>query len=137
MFDEKNKGIVFIIILFILGAVVVIVAGIVAIASPQFIVNLASGTPIKGILNALPVIKNMAGINWDGQPLLGALPGLGVLAIVVGVIILLDVWGLWTEKSWAWILTVLISLVMCLVIIGFIYLWILFKEDVKMAYGQM
>ncbi|MHA1298223.1 MAG: hypothetical protein ACTSO9_02135 [Candidatus Helarchaeota archaeon] len=137
MFEEKNAGIVIIILLFIVGSIGVIIAGIIALAAPMVIVNIANSTPIGGILNALPIIKNIVGVSpINGQPLLGALPGLGVLALIAGVVVIIDVWGLWTEQSWAWVLTVLISLAMIPVVLGIIYLWILFKEDVKMAYGQ-
>ena len=134
MFEDKNSGVVFLIIVFVLVAIVGFVAGIIAIASPMTVVNMAR--PFAGILN-MPVIGNFLGIDWNGAPLVNYLPMVGVVAIIAAVVILIDVWGLWTEKSWAWILSVLISIVACLLIIGFIFIWILFKEDVKMSYGQM
>ncbi|MHA1377556.1 MAG: hypothetical protein ACTSRG_04135 [Candidatus Helarchaeota archaeon] len=137
MFEDKNKGIVFIIILFVLGGLAALVAGIIAIVSPSTVVGIANGLGLASILNALPFVDKVVGIGLFNQPLLSNLPLLGVLAIIVAIVVLIDVWGLWTEQGWAWILTVLISLVMIPVIIGIIYLWILFKEDVKMTFGQV
>lgn len=136
MAEEKTAGIWFIIILFVLGAIVFFVAGTLAIASPMSIINLANSFGISGIINGLPIIKNMFGIGFNGQPLLGALPGLGALVIIVAIVVVIDIFGLLKTQGWAWILTVLASIVMIPVILGIIYLWILFREDTKTAFGK-
>ncbi len=138
MSEEKSGGIWFIIIMFVAAAIAFIIAGILALASPMTIIGIAKGTGIAGIINRLPIIGQMFGIDpISSQPLLGMLPVLGILVIIVAIIVFIDVYGLYTNQSWAWVLTVLISIIMILAIIGIIYLWILFKEDTKMAYGQL
>ncbi|MFX0137798.1 MAG: hypothetical protein ACFFDN_29425 [Candidatus Hodarchaeota archaeon] len=138
MSEEKSGGIWFIIIIFTAAAVALIIAGIIGLASPMTIIGIARGMGIAGIINSLPIIGNMFGIDpISSQPLLGMLPALAVLVIIVAIVVLIDVYGLWTNQSWAWILTVLISIAMIPFVIGIIYLWILFKEDTKMAYGQL
>lgn len=138
MSEEKTGGIWFIIILFIAAAIALIIAGILGLTSPMTIIGIAKGMGIDGIINRLPFIGQMFGIDpISSQPLLGMLPVLGVLVIIIAIIVLIDIYGLWTNQSWAWVLTVLISILMIVVIIGIIFLWILFKEDTKMAYGQL
>lgn len=138
MSEEKSGGIWFIILLFAAAAIALIIAGIIALASPMTIIGIARGMGIAEFINSIRILSNIVGISpINGQPLLGLLPALGVLVIIVAVVVLIDVYGLWTNQSWAWILSVLFSIAMIPVVIGIIYLWILFKEDTKMAYDQL
>ena len=138
MSEEKSAGIWFLIIIFAAAAIALIIAGIIGLASPMTIIGIAKGTGIAGIINSLPIIGQMVGIDpISSQPLLGMLPALGIFVIIVGIVVLIDVYGLYTNQSWAWVLSVLISIVMIVFIIGIIFLWILFKEDTKMAYNQL
>ncbi|MFX1449621.1 MAG: hypothetical protein ACFFCM_02190 [Promethearchaeota archaeon] len=138
MSEEKSAGIWFLIIIFAAAAIALIIAGIIGLASPMTIIGIAKGTGIAGIINGLPIIGQMVGIDpISNQPLLGMLPALGILVIIIGIVVLIDVYGLYTNQSWAWVLSVLISIVMIVFIIGIIFLWILFKEDTKMAYNQL
>ena len=80
MFEDMNKGLAFVIIVFILGGIAVLIAGIIGIASPGTVIGIAKGLGLGGILNSLPIINSMLGIGLFDQPLLSNLPLIGALS---------------------------------------------------------
>ena len=71
----------------------------------------------------------------------------GVFAIVISLLVFAVAWGLWTGKSWAWWIEVILSALGVLSILSFnaagfvdaiiaaIILWYLFKPHVKDFFG--
>ena len=137
MSEERTSGIWFILILGILATIALFIFGILFLAIPDTMIALSNQLGISSILNAIPILNGVLGVNIFGEPLRSTFPLLGVGFIIYAIVILIDFYGFWTFKGWAWTLTVLISLALIVLVIGIILLYILFKEDTKMAFGKM
>ena len=60
----------------------------------------------------------------------------GVIALIVAVLYIITGWGLWTMKSWARIVAIILAIISLLsfpigTIIGIVILWYLFKPEIK------
>lgn len=68
------------------------------------------------------------------------LVALGAIAIIFGIFYIVVGWGLWTMKSWARIVAIILAVISLLsfpvgTIIGIIVLWYLFKPEIKQAFN--
>ena len=142
MSEDRTLKIWILLLLFLVVFGALFIIGVAAIFRPSTIVSYAyeitiSGNSIAQILNNIPIINNIFGLDWiTKQPLLNTLPYVGALTFLISLVVLIDLYGLWTFKKWAWSLSILISLILSIVIVGIICLYILFKEDTKIAYNQ-
>lgn len=65
--------------------------------------------------------------------------GVGVIAILIGILYAITGWGLWNLKSWARIVAIILGILSLFnfpigTIIGIVVLWYLFKTDIKTAF---
>ncbi|RLF39790.1 MAG: hypothetical protein DRN21_03130 [Thermoplasmata archaeon] len=111
MGEDKPSGIVILTILYVLGALGYLGAGALFVAGGGF----------------------LSGIGG------GVLAAIGAFFIILGLIALLVAYGLWTMKSWARMIAIIIAVLMLFnfpigTILGIIILWYLFKPEIKEAF---
>jgi hypothetical protein len=69
------------------------------------------------------------------------LMGTGIIIFVLALLYIITGWGLWTLKSWARIVALILAVISLLsfpigTIIGIVVLWYLFKPEIKKAFQQ-
>lgn len=67
--------------------------------------------------------------------------GTGIIIFFLGICYIITGWGLWTLKSWARIVALILAAISLLsfpigTIIGIVALWYLFKPEIKKAFHQ-
>ena len=65
--------------------------------------------------------------------------GAGIIALLFALLYIITGWGLWTLKSWARIVAMILAVISLLsfpigTIIGIVVLWYLFKPEIKAAF---
>ena len=65
--------------------------------------------------------------------------GISIILIIIGVLYIIAGWGLWTMKSWARLVAIILAIISVLnfpigTILGIIILWYLFKPEIKEAF---
>ena len=65
--------------------------------------------------------------------------GISIIIIIIGVLYIIAGWGLWTMKSWARLVAIILAIISVLnfpigTILGIIILWYLFKPEIKEAF---
>ena len=65
--------------------------------------------------------------------------GIGIIIIIMGILYIITGWGLWTMKSWARLVAIILAIISVLnfpigTILGIIILWYLFKPEIKEAF---
>jgi hypothetical protein len=124
----RPGGVTGIAILFLLGAIGAIIAGIVLLADPLILKTFYDGT-IGPLIGGLPLIPTTLDINWVIWLSYALIP-VGVIFIVTGLgLIKLQKWGYW--------LAILISIPLIVTLLGIIFIWYLRKDEVKAAFDIM
>ena len=102
---------------------------------------------VLGVL-AMTGMLNVLLLTLAVDPTIGALLGpiimllmpyitiIAILVIILGIINFLGAIGLLSKTTWGWILAVITSIAYIVVIIGLIFLWYLFQDDTKTAFGK-
>lgn len=101
--------------------------GIFTFIEPFRVINLAVQLGWAGFFNTNTI---------TGQPLLEILPIIGLISLAMGLLLSVTVYGLIAFKEWGWIITVIISLILMIFIIGIILLWVLDGEETKTAFFE-
>ncbi|MHA1380391.1 MAG: hypothetical protein ACTSRG_18655 [Candidatus Helarchaeota archaeon] len=136
MSNNRTFGIWLIMFLFGTWGVYSIITGILSIISPYTMINFLIylgiapqiGSSLFDFFGANPI---------NGEPLFSILPYMGVLTILLGILLVVDVFGLFTFKGWSWLISAFISFILMFLIIGIFLTWILDEDNIKTAYGQV
>ena len=138
-FERKRHFGIWIIILIFLGlALFSFFYGFTAVFSPWSIIDIYFYSGIVWQLNANPFLNTIFGITiFTGEPLMTALPVIGVLCLALSFLLIAVIFGLLTYKEWGWMLSAIISIVLIFLLVGIFMTWILDSEKVKIAYGQV
>jgi len=129
MVEEKQRptGVTVLSVLWFIGAVLLVLFGVLLIAG---------GSAINAFYG-----------NQLAAQELALFAGIGVVFLVFGLAAALEGWGLWTGRSWAWWVQVVLSALGVLSILSFtadsilnaaisaLILWYLFKPYVKEFFG--
>lgn len=117
----------------IIMAIIMVVVGIAFVA--------IGAIAIMGFLNGLLV-------TMAADPAIGVLVAplitmltpyitiIGIIVIVGGIVNFIGAIAVLSKTTWGWTLSVIISLVYVVVIIGIVFLWYLFQDDIKTAFGK-
>ncbi|MHA1786451.1 MAG: hypothetical protein ACTSX4_13115 [Candidatus Helarchaeota archaeon] len=122
MNSDKPLGVIFIAIIYILIAAAGIIGGI-ALMTPI-------GLTYVQTLTTVPLVGTIV------TSIIQYLSIIGVLAIIVGIVLLITAIGLIMLQEWSWTLAVLISIILIIAIIGIVFLWYLYKDETKSAFGK-
>ncbi|MHA1231242.1 MAG: DUF2127 domain-containing protein [Candidatus Helarchaeota archaeon] len=136
MENKLNKtGIYIIALLFLLASVVFLIVGILCLVPVQNEPGLtvASQIWLNYIIN-LPIV----GVYLDklSSFVLPNIQIIGIIALIVGIIIIIDSIGLFKLKRWAYSIALLISIVAIALIIGIIFVWYLLKPETKIIFDK-
>ncbi|NHI93329.1 MAG: hypothetical protein EAX96_12660 [Candidatus Lokiarchaeota archaeon] len=116
------------VIYIIVGILFVIVGILMATMAASLVAILVSLGAMNAMLNT--GITMILGLI---QPYLTII---GIVIIVGGILNFLGAIGIIALKPWGWIIAVICSIAYIAVIIGIIFLWYLFQDDTKTAFGK-
>ena len=123
--NTRPEGITLLAALFWILAILALVAGIFMVGTKDAIIDIMEDEPdiTEGIIDLVDSL----------------LLGVGIIAFVLAIFYIITGWGLWTMKSWARIVAMILAVISLLsfpigTIIGIIVLWYLFKPEIKAAF---
>ena len=123
--NTRPEGITLLAALFWILAILALVAGIFMVGTKDAIIDIMEDEPdiTEGIIDLVDSL----------------LLGVGIIAFVFAIFYIITGWGLWTMKSWARIVAMILAVISLLsfpigTIIGIIVLWYLFKPEIKAAF---
>ena len=125
--NTRPEGITLLAALFWILAILALVAGLFMVGAKDAIIEIMEDEPdvTEGIIDLVDSI----------------LLGTGIIAFVLAILYIITGWGLWTLKSWARIVAIILAVISLLsfpigTIIGIVILWYLFKPEIKTAFHQ-
>lgn len=125
--NTRPEGITLLAALFWILAILALVVGLFMVGAKDAIIEIMEDEPdiTEGIIDLVDSI----------------LLGTGIIAFVLAILYIITGWGLWTLKSWARIVAIILAVISLLsfpigTIIGIVILWYLFKPEIKTAFHQ-
>ena len=125
--NTRPEGITLLAALFWILAILALVGGLFMIGAKDAIIEIMEDQPevTEGIIDLV-----------DSR-----LFGVGIIAFVLAICYIITGWGLWTLKSWARIVAMILAAISLLsfpigTIVGIVVLWYLFKPEIKRAFQQ-
>ena len=123
--NARPEGITLLATLFWILAILALVVGLFMVGAKDAIIEIMEDEPdvTEGIIDLVDSI----------------LLGTGIIAFVLAIFYIITGWGLWTLKSWARIVAIILAVISLLsfpigTIIGIVILWYLFKPEIKIAF---
>ena len=157
---ETNRplGVTIIAILRIIGGIILLLGGIGLVTIAPFVGQLNVNTTSSTTDNGVPVTPNGTGINLSNNPtsflffatFIGVI---GSILIVLGIASFVVAWGLLKGKGWAWIVTIIITIISLVfnalsivsgnigaivgIIIDGVIIYYLYRPNVKSYFGRV
>ena len=157
---ETNRplGVTIIAILRIIGGIILLLGGIGLVTIAPFVGQLNVNTTSSTTDNGVPVTANGTGINLPNNNtsflFFAAFIGIiGSILIVLGIASFVVAWGLLKGKGWAWIVTIIITIISLVfnalsivsgnigaivgIIIDGVIIYYLYRPNVKSYFGRV
>ena len=157
---ETNRpvGVTIVAILRIIGGIILLLGGIGLVTIAPFVGQLNVNTTSSTSHNGVPVTHNGAGINLSNNNtsflFFAAFVGvIGSILIFLGIASFVVAWGLLKGKGWAWIVTIIITIISLVfnalsivsgnigaivgIVIDGVIIYYLYRPNVKSYFGRV
>ena len=128
--SRKLKSII--IILLVIGTISIVLAIISFIFQPQIMDFLNPYSMTGGFGVSIPMLSSF---NFFFAIISFLMPVISVIILIYGIVSIIDVIGLMKTQKWAYHVAKVISCFAVLILVGFVVLYILYKEEVKMEFN--